>query len=342
MTMVAGFVQLLGTNAMIRKQVESAEVSITRGFMFASAVSIVAGVAQKHLSGCMAANMVATVVIFSASIAVGVGVPFVFERFEKLRSLAALGLPAAVMVAWGAFNTLESQYQGSLSRQCNRLGSGGLQWGAFTEHLPLALSWHETIQHVSSSAMVKSVIYGFLLGTVMLIESLTALEALTIGGQKSGGIHKSDWPRYMKVSAVVNVIAASIGLVCSTWSMSRSALLVQARANTRVASITHGLIIITLAVVAMPWMSKIPVLAIGVALTLVAIQMIDSKTMNVVWKPGYDANAKPKSLWGVWWFWLVLIISFFTEQAIYGLAVASFVFWAGGCLSQRLRPVSPI
>jgi MFS superfamily sulfate permease-like transporter len=205
--------------------------------------------------------------------------------------------------------------------------------------LPLAHIWRSGFDSIGFSVIWLPVLCGLFLGTVMLIESLTTLEALTPSDEQTGSFLKTDWSRNIRVSAAVNMLSSVFGLACSSWSTSRSKLMEQAQARSRLSSFIHGLSIALIAIIAEPLMSRLPVLAIAVALTLVGIQMIDSQTVGL-WQPGYRANAKPQNLWGVWWFWLVLAITFCSGKAIVAFIVAWGAYSIHQCLlhrSQRAR-----
>lgn len=338
MLLAAAVTQIFGTFPKIQHRFSTADVSLTRGFMFASAVSIVAGMAFDHLAGCMAANWAMTLSIFAGSVGVGVGFQFISDKFAKLRPLGTLGLPVAMMLAWAAFDALTPYFSNGPSDKCNTLGTGGFQLEALANQMPLLLIWRSGFDGISFPVLFISAGYGLLLGLVMLIESLTALESLTLSGGEVGSVLETDWPRNVRVSAAVNLVSSAFGLACSSWSTSRSKLLEQAQARSRLASVIHGVSIVLITVIAMPWMSRIPVLAIAVALTLVAIQMIDSKTLGL-WQPGYQTDAPPQKLWEVWWFWLVLLIALISRQAIYGFVAASIIFWGQRLLFPEPRSV---
>jgi MFS superfamily sulfate permease-like transporter len=327
MLIVASALQLLGTHGWIRKKFASAPVALTKGFMYASAVSIMAGMVQKQLAGCIESNMPLTFMIFLGSVTIGVLLPWACEKSETSKPFAALGLPVAVIAAWASFAWLQSSFSTQGLSHCNTLGSSGLQWDSFVQHMPFSSNGSTAFNVAGQRVLVIAVLYGLLLGTVLLIESLTALESMNIGPDNAVGVVESDWPRQMRISAAVNLFSSLLGLAFSSFSTSRSKLLTQAGGSSRLASFSHGLSLIAIAVIALPWMAKIPVIAIGVALALVAIQMIDTKMVNIIWKPGYKADAAPESLRNVWWFWSVLVIGVWTGQSIWGFVVASGFFW---------------
>lgn len=338
MLLVASAIQLLGTQAKVRQLFSTAPIPLTRGFMYASAVTIFAGTVQKQLAGCIEANMPMTFLIFFGSVAVGVWLPLICERKVQLKPFAALGLPVAVLTAWSAFSWVQASFSAHGLSQCNTLGSSGLQLEAFVQHMPFSSNNGTAFSAQGLRVFAIAGLYGLLLGTVLLIESLTALESMTIGSDNAVGVDESDWPRQMRISAAANLVSSLLGMACSSFSTSRSKLLSQAGGSSRLATFSHGISLIAIAAIALPWMAKIPVIAIGVALALVAIQMIDTKTMNHVWKPGYKADAAPENLWNVWWFWCVLAIAILTGQSILGFVAATGLFWIGSVLNkQRFR-----
>jgi MFS superfamily sulfate permease-like transporter len=336
MLIVASALQLLGTLGSIRRKIASAPVALTKGFMYASAVSIMAGLVQKQLAGCIESNMPLTFVIFFGSVAIGVLFPWVCEKSEISKPFAALGLPVAVIAAWATFAWLQSSFSTQGLSHCNTLGSSGLQWDAFVQHMPFGPYAGKTFNEVDLRVLALAVVFGLALGIVLLIESLTALESMNIGPDNAVGVVESDWARQMRISAAVNLASSVVGLACSSFSTSRSKLLTQAGGSSRVASFSHGLSLIAIAVIALPWMAKIPVIAIGVALALVAIQMIDAKMVNLIWQPGYRVDAAPESLWSVWWFWSVVLIGACTDRPILGLFAAAGLLWIGSSL-HRLK-----
>lgn len=336
MLLVAAITQLAGTHPKVREIFAKMPVFLSRGFMFASAVSIVAGMANDQLSYCINANWALALAIFAGAVGVGVGLQWAGENFARLSFLATLSLPVAVLLAWAAFAPLEPYFSNDRSHKCNTLGSGGLQWTALADQMPLAHLGRGGFDSISFSVIWLPILCGLFLGTVMLIESLTTLEGLTASDKQTGSFLKTDWSRNIRVSAAVNMLSSLFGLACSSWSTSRSKLMGQAGARSRFSSLIHGLSIALIAIIAEPWMSRLPVLAIAVALTLVGVQMIDSKTVGL-WQPGYRANAKPQNLWGVWWFWLILAITFYFEKAIIAFVFAWGVYSVHHCLLLRSR-----
>ena len=325
---ISAVVQLAGLNAGVRQFFKNLPIPLTRGFIFASAASIVAGMAEKYVAACMASNFYLTMFIFCFAVTVGVVWPLICSRFSKMNGLRPLSLPIAAGVAWFAFESTQTQFLGASANQCNTLGSAGFEWIALFNRWPIHLKTTNLTMEALLVPLSLAALCGVLLGLVMLIENLTALESLSI--QKAGdaaSLSEADWSKYMVTNSVVNIGGAFFGFACSTWSTSRSVALRQAQASGNVAAVSHGIALIAIALMATSVMAKLPVLSIGVALTLVAIQMVDEREVRGVWASGFDGSASSQKRQAVWWFLIVLLLYFVTKQAIVALVIGWTAYW---------------
>ena len=313
MLLAASLVQLLGLVRKVRDAVERAPRALTRGFMFVTATGIVAGMVENQLSGCLQFDFWPTLVVFGVSVGVASAWMKWCDQGASVRKRLKVGTIFVGMgVAWGGYAWL---LPGASSRNgCGTLGAVGLRWETLGErfigNLPLDAAWHglNPLQWLVIAGI------GVAMGLVQLIESLMALEA----NDRIGTDHDI-WPRYIAASATANLFSATFGLASSAWSGARSTTLAQSHASTRVAVASHGIALMVLALAATRLVAALPVLAVAVALTLVAVQMIDEKTEKEVWQAGYQKLAAPRQVQAAWLFWVVVCTGFFSGKAIYGL-----------------------
>lgn len=332
MLVVAAGVQLLGRIKVVRVRVQAADKALTRGFMFVTAAGIVGGMVDKQLAACLQLDFWATLAIFGASVAAASGWMKWCEAGSHARKrFKAASIFIGMGLAWAGYAVFLPG--ASSANGCGTLGTVGLEWQALAVRLPGWSQAASAVQGLGLRDWAVVALLGVAMGAVQLIETMTALE-----GTRDIGQHPDLWPRYLAASATANLLCAPLGLAGSAWSGSRSTALAQAYGTSRVAVAVHGLSLVAIALLAGGLVARVPLLAIAVALTMVAVQMIDEKTEKDVWQPGYQPTAKPAKVKATWLFWGVVGVGFFSGQAIAGLMAGALatVFYRFG-----LRRFSP-
>jgi xanthine/uracil/vitamin C permease (AzgA family) len=106
----------------------------------------------------------------------------------------------------------------------------------------------------------------------------------------------------------------------------------------------HGLALLTIVLLATPWLAQVPRLSAAVALTLVGAQMFGRDT-EVLWQHGYRPGARPARQCAVVGFWLVLAVSLAANNALVGFiamaVVAGLVFQFRRWSRRRRRAIVP-
>lgn len=316
MLLTSGLAQLAGLHPGVRRRVQHANKALTRGFIFATAAGIVAGAVDKQLAGCLQSNFWLSTTIFFAGVMVGAGWMRWCDGSVERQRFKIAALPLGMALAWVGYALL---LKGQTSATgCGTLGSAGLQWTSLVERLPDVARLSAAWQAMQIWHWLVLALLGLAMGLVQLIETLTALEST-----ESTAGNAQAWPRYLAVSAAANLVCAPLALSCSSFSGARSTALAQAGAQSSTAVLAHGVALGLVVWLASEWIGHIPLLAIGVASALIAIQMIDGATQRQVWSPGYRSRATPVQVRTTWLFWLVTVVGVLSGQAIWGLVAAS-------------------
>lgn len=321
MLWVAAAVQWVGATGWLSRWIQGLPPAVGKGFMFATAFSIMAGLVQSRVAGCLQYDFAATALVYGSSVALAVA----WLRCKRLASVKVLALLVGLGVAWAGCAWL---LPGATSaNHCGTVGGVGLQWQAVWARVPSASTIGPAWASLALWQWAWVVVLGVLLGLVQLIESLTTLEATPQLTEKS-----ALWPGYVRCSAAVNALGAPLGLACSAYSSSRSSTARDAGGTSRLVPLVHGLALLAITLLATRWVAQVPVLAIAVALTLVAVSMIDATLADGVWHPAHQPQATPPQVHAGWLFWLLLATTMLagTDYAIAGLLVAGLAAWAVG------------
>jgi hypothetical protein len=327
MLCVAAGVQLLGLLPRVRAWVRAMPTALAKGFLFVTAVGIVVGMVEKQLGACLQFSFWPTVVVYAVSVGVACGwAAWVGRQTGGLLALKVASLPVGMGVAWLGYALFLPG--ASSANGCGRLGVLGLQWSTLADRIPAWPQAQAAWLGMGTLDWAVLAAIGVGMGLVQLVETLTALDSVQ-------STHEAPhlWPRYIAASALANLLCAPLGLACSAWSGSRSTAAAHSFGTGRYAVLFHALALLLIASVA----SDLPLLAVAVALTMVAVQMIDPDTEVKVWTPGYIPTGAPANAHAVWLFWGVVGVGFATGTALYGLLAGAVVAWGMVQVAQMKR-----
>lgn len=116
------------------------------------------------------------------------------------------------------------------------------------------------------------------------VAALAALESLlsaSVADAMSVG-HRHDSDRELFGQGVANLAAPLFGGIPATAAIARTAVNVRAAAASRLAAITHSLILLVVVLVASRWVSQIPLAALAGVLLATAIQMVEVSSLRAL------------------------------------------------------------
>ncbi len=124
-----------------------------------------------------------------------------------------------------------------------------------------------------------------LAGPALAVAILAAIESLLsarVADAMTGSTRTSD-SREMLGQGLANVATGLFGGMPATGAIARTAVNVRAGARTRVAAITHSLVIVTVILLASPLVTRIPLAVLGGVLVVTAVKMVDhARVLSVV------------------------------------------------------------
>ncbi len=289
--------QLLGLNRNIRLFIARSPIALRKGFMCATATAIAVS-AVTSMQPCLQADSLATLIVVSAGIgAAGCWAWYCkgIASVSKLSNLSALSMLVGVIAASGAYFMLfgVAGHNSSGKDQCGFLSHSNDSDFASANFFAQTLSLESaTLALESLPLWVWPVLclVGLLAGLVMLLESLTTL------GEHQFGVAPGEWSTYIKLSVIVNLLCAPLSMGCSSFSASRTTALIDARGQSNVAVVWHGIALAALLAGLDSIVGKLPQLAICVTLFLIAIQMLDNEMSNTVLAGGFAKNADTQSI----------------------------------------------
>lgn len=303
MLLVASATQLLGLLPCVQSFIYHSHVALRKGFIFATAVGIVVGLASTQLDSCLQVSPVATLTVTTASIAAAMGwgywcVHSPASNGAWRRSLGSFSMliGAGVAVTGYYIWVVDAAVGGA----CGTLGTVGLQPSQLTQLVVSPNRFYLAGAGLPVWVWPMLIAVGLLLGGVLLLESLTTLR------DSDDRTPINAWSSQIKLQALVNMLCAPLGLACTSLSLSRTNALLSAKGETRAAVFFHALALAAIFLFLDAWIAKVPQLAVAVALLLVAIQMIDGEMRNTVWRDGYASEARQVNINITWIFWAIL------------------------------------
>jgi len=115
-----------------------------------------------------------------------------------------------------------------------------------------------------------------LLMPAIVVATLAALESLlsaTVADAMSVGEHHNP-DRELFGQGLANVAVALFGGIPATAAIARTAVNIRAGAGSRLASVTHALLLLVVVLIASPWVAQIPVAALAAVLIATSFQMV--------------------------------------------------------------------
>jgi SulP family sulfate permease len=121
---------------------------------------------------------------------------------------------------------------------------------------------------------------GTLLTAAIAVAALAAIESLLsakVADGMSDGVPRHDPDRELVGQGAANVAVAVFGGMPATGAIARTAVNVRSGARTRVAAISHGLVLIGVVVALAPLLGEVPLAALAGVLMVTAVRMIDHR-----------------------------------------------------------------
>jgi MFS superfamily sulfate permease-like transporter len=126
------------------------------------------------------------------------------------------------------------------------------------------------------------------LGTLVLpaiaVAALAALESLlsatVADGMSVGGRHDSN--RELVGQGLANLVAPLFGGIPATAAIARTAVNVRAGATSRLAALTHALVLLVVVLLAARWVAQIPLAALAGVLIATAVQMVKVSSLRAL------------------------------------------------------------
>lgn len=122
---------------------------------------------------------------------------------------------------------------------------------------------------------------GPLVSAAIAVAALAAIESLLSAKVADGmadGVPRHDPDRELAGQGAANVAVAFFGGMPATGAIARTAVNVRSGARTRVAALTHGLVLIGVVVALAPLLGAVPLAALSGVLMVTAARMVDVRT----------------------------------------------------------------
>ena len=305
MLVVGAATLLVGLMPSVQRFVINSHIALRKGFIFATAIGIVVALSAAQLDGCLRISPLLTTAITITSIAAALAWAHACRRPHATRpwqkKLATLSMMVGVGIATLGYYAFIAQ--SARDGLCGTLGAAGLQFAQVKELLVGPSTFISAANYLSWWVWLVLIVIGILQGGVLLLESLTVLR------DSNDPAGRSSWASQIKLRAVVNLLCAPLGFSSSSLSGARTKVLLEANGQARIAVLFHGISLLVILFFCSMWIAKVPNLAVAVALTLVATQMIDDETRNAVWSGGYEPAASKVKVGITWIFWSVIWLS---------------------------------
>ena len=319
MALAALLMQGAGLWKRVRDVVIDMEPAVIKGFMYATAISIIAGMVGDRMAGCLALDFWRSTGIFAASMGGALTWSSMCDKRAAWGRYKALALLIGAGTAWVGVAVL-LPFASSMNG-CGNIGGAGLHWEIFADRLPDPAHPMQAFGNLPLSIWLIIAGHGVIVGLIQLVESLTTLRDV-----EPFRTHPGLWRGYLGLSMASNAITGIFGFSPTSYSTSRSLALQQAGGESRISVLVHGLVLILLVTVGAPVVGRVPLLAVSVALAMVAVQMIDV-TMSVnVWKSAYGGKATPCDVKAGWRFWVTVLVSLYASAA-WGLLAGAVLYW---------------
>ena len=130
---------------------------------------------------------------------------------------------------------------------------------------------------------------GALFSAALAVAALAALESLLSARVADGmadDIPRTAPDRELVGQGLANVAAGLFGGIPATGAIARTAVNARAGARTRAAAAFHAVVLTAVVLVAAPWVSRIPLAALGGVLVVTAARMVAARTAIAIWRSG--------------------------------------------------------
>ena len=174
-----------------------------------------------------------------------------------------------------------------------------------------------------------------LLTSALAVAALAALESLLCAtvadGMSVGERHDPD--RELFGQGLANIVAPVFGGVPATAAIARTAVNVRAGAGSRLAAVTHALVLLVVVFVAAPLVSDIPVAALAGVLFATCVRMVEVSSLRALLR-----STRSDALIVVLTLTVTVAVDLVTAVGV-GLAVAVVLSLRAVARSARLEPV---
>lgn len=340
MTMSASFTLLIGNRPWVQSRMTMAPRWLVQGFLFATALCIVAGsAAAGQLLSCVQVDGLAASLAYGLPVLVGASWGPMFEgwihRAKKhptapkavltlLEFWKPLGLLVAAALSWAVYE--QTRLAVPHGAYCGRFGTMDLDWTLLQDRFK-AVTLH--LPALSPAALVLAIVCGILTGLVLLLESLTSFSL-----NQHNALYRAAQPKMLAATAGAGVLTAMVGGVGASFSTARTTTLRSLRGTGRLAAPMHGVALLVVALLAVDWVAQVPKITAAVTLTMVGVQMV-SKEMILLWKRAYHPRSPWHSQLPLVRFWLLLAISIAANNALVGFAVMVLLVAMAGLKKPR-------
>ncbi len=267
--LLAGFILIVLGYAGAGRYIRYVPVPVVEGFTLGIAVII----ALQQVPAALGADVHAEKVLVLASRALQSwashpqGVPLAM----------AAGITALVLV----LSRLMPSLPGSLiSVVAAAVGNATFNWGAVVigripHHLPAP-----TLPTVAWGDLDVLLLPAFAVAALAALESLlsaTVADAMSVG-------RRHDSNRELVGQGLANLAAPLFGGIPATAAIARTAVNVRSGATTRLAALTHALVLLVMVLVAAQWVGEIPRAALAGVLIATAVQMVRVSSLAALFR----------------------------------------------------------
>ncbi len=211
---------------------------------------------------------------------------------------ATIGLASiALLMLWGRWKPLKrSGIPGSLVVALLGVGLGELfrriggQWAIGASHLvqvPIVEGggYLQLLQHPDLSQWSNPAIYSAAL-TIAAVASLVTLLNLEAVDKMDPQQRSSPPNRELVAQGIGNMVAGLVGGLPVTSMVVRSSVNVEAGAKTKLASITHGVLLLGSVVLLPAWLNMIPLSCLAAILFVTGVKLASPSVIKSIWDEG--------------------------------------------------------
>jgi MFS superfamily sulfate permease-like transporter len=327
--MTGGLTQLLALIPRVKSFFMTLPLAVTRGFFAATAISIIAGVVKSQLFGCLVDDPSQAAYIYFVSVIVfGIYLPQRFSGNPKTKPYNTLLLPSAIALSWGLVALFKDASGGIELPHCSTLASNGPAISLNMESILSVIHHTPSIGRLNLDSMATlgmTMLFGLALGAIAIVESMTTIECAV--KEPAYRLEASDVTRFTWLVVIANLVCGWLALSPTTWSTSRSVLIREVGAKSRLAPLSHGVLLFLIVLFfGNVIFAHANVLVLSVALSIVGLNMLDKLTISVhvnALSKGKEEKQAPSD---IVWFWLVIGLFFATHQTIIAFLIVASAY----------------